>query len=279
MGNIKTFFLMLVLALIFMFCGNLIAGRGGMIAAFWMAVVMNFFSYFFSDKMVLNHYQATPVKSGRLFDMVKNLAMKAGLPMPKVYTIPENVPNAFATGRNPTHAAVAVTQGLLDLMNDDEIEGVLAHELSHIKHYDILTSSIAMVFAGAISMLANMARYQNPSHMRAKNQGAGGISLLLAMVLMPLAAGIVRLAVSRTREFEADAGSARITGEPQKLISALKKLDSYAKTSIMKRATNQTAHMFIINPLTGLKADFSSLFSTHPSTADRISRLSQMIRN
>ncbi len=279
MGNIKTFFLMLVLALIFMFCGNLIAGRGGMIAAFWMAVVMNFFSYFFSDKMVLNHYQATPVKSGRLFDMVKNLAMKAGLPMPKVYTIPENVPNAFATGRNPTHAAVAVTQGLLDLMNDDEIEGVLAHELSHIKHYDILTSSIAMVFAGAISMLANMARYQNPSRMRAKNQGAGGISLLLAMVLMPLAAGVVRLAVSRTREFEADAGSARITGEPQKLISALKKLDSYAKTSIMKRATNQTAHMFIINPLTGLKADFSSLFSTHPSTADRISRLSQMIRN
>ncbi len=279
MGNMKTFFLMLVLALIFMFCGNLIAGRGGMIAAFWMAVVMNFFSYFFSDKMVLNHYQATPVKSGRLFDMVKNLAMKAGLPMPKVYTIPENVPNAFATGRNPTHAAVAVTQGLLDLMNDDEIEGVLAHELSHIKHYDILTSSIAMVFAGAISMLANMARYQNPSRMRAKNQGAGGISLLLAMVLMPLAAGVVRLAVSRTREFEADAGSARITGEPQKLISALKKLDSYAKTSIMKRATNQTAHMFIINPLTGLKADFSSLFSTHPSTADRISRLSQMIRN
>ena len=279
MGNIKTFFLMLVLALIFMFCGNLIAGRGGMIAAFWMAVVMNFFSYFFSDKMVLNHYQATPVKSGRLFDMVKNLAMKAGLPMPKVYTIPENVPNAFATGRNPTHAAVAVTQGLLDLMNDDEIEGVLAHELSHIKHYDILTSSIAMVFAGAISMLANMARYQNPSRMRAKKQGAGGISLLLAMVLMPLAAGVVRLAVSRTREFEADAGSARITGEPQKLISALKKLDSYAKTSIMKRATNQTAHMFIINPLTGLKADFSSLFSTHPSTADRISRLSQMIRN
>ena len=240
---------------------------------------MNFFSYFFSDKMVLNHYQATPVKSGRLFDMVKNLAMKAGLPMPKVYTIPENVPNAFATGRNPTHAAVAVTQGLLDLMNDDEIEGVLAHELSHIKHYDILTSSIAMVFAGAISMLANMARYQNPSRMRAKKQGAGGISLLLAMVLMPLAAGVVRLAVSRTREFEADAGSARITGEPQKLISALKKLDSYAKTSIMKRATNQTAHMFIINPLTGLKADFSSLFSTHPSTADRISRLSQMIRN
>ena len=279
MGNIKTFFLMLVLALIFMFCGNLIAGRGGMIAAFWMAVVMNFFSYFFSDKMVLNHYQATPVKSGRLFDMVKNLAMKAGLPMPKVYTIPENVPNAFATGRNPTHAAVAVTQGLLDLMNDDEIEGVLAHELSHIKHYDILTSSIAMVFAGAISMLANMARYQNPSRMRAKKQGAGGISLLLAMVLMPLAAGVVRLAVSRTREFEADAGSARITGAPQKLISALKKLDSYAKTSIMKRATNQTAHMFIINPLTGLKADFSSLFSTHPSTADRISRLSQMIRN
>ena len=272
MGNLKTFVLMVVLVLIFMWVGDLIGGEGGMKMAFLAALAMNFFSYFFSDKLVLKHYKATEVKSGMLFDMVKKLSSKAGLPMPKVYTIPEKTPNAFATGRNPSHAAVAATQGLLDLMDSNEIEGVLAHELSHIKHYDILTSSVATVFAGAISALANFARYRTPSN---TNRRSGGLSMLLASVLMPIAAAIVRLAVSRTREFEADAGSARLTGHPEWLIKALQKLEFYAKNSVMNRATNQTAHMFIINPLSGVKSNFSSLFSTHPSTKDRIERLSK----
>ena len=185
------------------------------------------------------------------------------------------MPNAFATGRNPSHAAVAVTKGLLDAMGEVEIEGVLAHELSHIKHYDILTSSVATVFAGAIAMLANSLRYRRSGTQYRQN---GGIALLLASVLMPIAASIVRLAVSRTREFEADAGSARITGHPEYLVSALQKLEAHAKTERMAMANNETAHMFIINPLSAQKADFSSLFSTHPSTSDRINRLTKMMK-
>ncbi|MBR1915902.1 MAG: zinc metalloprotease HtpX [Alphaproteobacteria bacterium] len=275
MGNLKTFLLMAVLVLIFMWVGDLIGGQSGMKVAFWLAFAMNFFSYFFSDKLVLKHYHAHEVKSGTLFNMVQKLCAKADLPMPKVYTIDERVPNAFATGRNPSHAAVAVTKGLLDAMDEVEIEGVLAHELSHIKHYDILTSSVATVFAGAIAMLANSLRYRRSGTQYRQN---GGIALLLASVLMPIAASIVRLAVSRTREFEADAGSARITGHPEYLVSALQKLEAYAKTERMAMANNETAHMFIINPLSAQKADFSSLFSTHPSTSDRINRLTKMMK-
>lgn len=273
MGNIKTFMLMIGLVLIFMWVGDLIGGAQGMKIAFFIALAMNFFSYFFSDKLVLKHYKAKEVKNGKLYDIVQELSLKAGLKMPKVYIIDEGVPNAFATGRNPNHAAVAATRGLLDLMSDEEIEGVLAHEMSHIKNYDILTGTIAAVFSGAIAMLANTARYNVNAR---QNQRNGGLGTLLAVILMPIAATIIRLAVSRTREFEADAGSAHLTGHPEYLISALEKLDGYSKNYQMQRANNQTAHMFIINPLSGMKNNFTSLFSTHPSTKNRIARLKEM---
>jgi len=274
MGRIKAFLLMLVLMFIFMWVGDMIGGQEGKRIAFWLAVVMNFIGYFFSDKMVLKQYKAQEVTEKQvpeLYSIVHRLADEAGLGMPKVYIIEEKVPNAFATGRNPSHAAVAVTQGLLELMNEKEIEGVLAHEISHVKHYDILTSSIAAVFAGAIGMLSNMARYHTNSTQRNRR---GGLSVLVGAVLMPIAASIIRFSISRTREYAADAGSAKLTGHPEWLISALQKLERYSKQAIMKNATNETAHMFIINPLSG--GSFASLFSTHPSTKDRIERLKKM---
>jgi len=276
MGRIKTFVLMLILMLIFMWVGDIIGGQEGRRIAFWLAVVMNFAGYFFSDKMVLKQYKAQEVRENRapeLYSIVRRLADKAGLPMPKVYIIPEKVPNAFATGRNPSHAAVAATQGLLELMNEKEIEGVLAHEMSHVKHYDILTSSIAAVFAGAIGMLSNMARYNTNSSQRHRQ---GGLGLIVGAVLMPIAASIIRFSISRTREYAADAGSAKLTGHPEWLISALQKLEGYSKQAVMKNATNETAHMFIINPLSG--GNFASLFSTHPSTKNRIERLENMTK-
>lgn len=278
MGRIKTFILMLGLMFIFMWVGNLIGGESGMKAAFWAALAMNFFSYFFSDKMVLKQYKACEVNqsnSPEFYSIVQQLAEKANLPMPKVYIIDEQVPNAFATGRNPSHAAVAATQGLLNLMNKQEIAGVLAHEMSHVKHYDILTSSIAAVFAGAIGMLSNVARYNTNGAVRTSGR-RGGFSALIGAVLMPVAATIIRFAISRTREFAADAGSAKLTGHPEWLISALSKLEAYAKQAQMKNVTRETAHMFIINPLSG--ANLSALFSTHPSTKDRIERLESMTR-
>ncbi len=277
MGRIKTFILMLVLILIFMEVGNLIGGAEGMKIAFWMAVAMNFFSYFFSDKIVLKQYKAQEVNAKgapELYDIVRRLSEKAGLPMPKVYIINEKVPNAFATGRNPSHAAVAATTGLLELMNKQEVEGVLAHEMSHVKHYDILTSSVAAVFAGAISMIGNMARYNNNTSR--SNNRQNGLFAIVGVILMPIAASIIRFAISRTREYAADAGSAKLTGHPEWLISALSKLEGYSKQAQMKNATNETAHMFIINPFSG--ANLSALFSTHPATKDRIERLENMTR-
>lgn len=267
---------MLALMLIFMWVGGLIGGESGMRIAFWLAVIMNFLSYFFSDKIVLKQYKAQEVNAAsapELYEIVQKLADRARLDMPKLYIICEKVPNAFATGRNPSHAAVAVTQGLLELMDRQEIEGVLAHEMSHIKHYDILTSSIAAVFAGAIGMLSNTARYQTSS---GQNSRPKGLSLIIGTILMPIAATIIRFSISRTREYAADAGSAKLTGHPEWLISALEKLEVYSKKSVMKNATNETAHMFIINPLASTK--FASLFSTHPATKDRIKRLENMTR-
>ncbi len=276
MGRIKTFILMLGLMLIFMWVGDIIGGETGKKAAFWAALAMNFVSYFFSDKMVLKQYKAQEVSENRapeLYGIVRSLADKAGLPMPKVYVIDEKVPNAFATGRNPSHAAVAATSGLLELMNKEEITGVLAHEMSHVKHYDILTSSIAAVFAGAISMLGNLARGTTTTR---PNTRKGGLSAIVGVVLMPIAATIIRFAISRTREFAADAGAAQLTGHPQWLISALSKLEAYSKQAQMKNVTKSTAHMFIISPLSG--KSLSALFSTHPSTEDRIERLESMTR-
>ena len=276
---IRTVVLMVILMLIFMFVGNLIAGEQGMKIAFLMACAMNFFSYFFSDKMVLKHYkaiEATPQSAPELYAIVGRLAKTAGLPMPKVYIIPEQVPNAFATGRNPSHAAVAATQGLLKTLSPEEIEGVLAHEMSHVKHYDILIGSVAAVFAGAISMLANVSRYnavaRTETNTNRRQNGLGGI---IAVVLMPIAATIIQMSISRTREYKADEGAARLTRHPEWLMSALSKLEEYAKGYRMQNATSQTAHMFIVNPFSGL-GNLAGLFSTHPSTKDRLARLEQL---
>ena len=278
---IRTVVLMVALVLLFMFVGNAIAGEEGMKVAFLMACAMNFFSYFFSDKMVLSHYkaiEATPQSEPKLYSIVARLSKSAGLPMPKVYVVPDPVPNAFATGRNPSHAAVAATQGLLKTLSENEIEGVLAHEMSHVKHYDILIGSIAAVFAGAIAMLANVARYNAVARSEtSSNRRQSGLGGIVAVVLMPIAATIIQMSISRTREYKADEGAARLTRHPEWLMSALSKLEDYAKNYSMKNATSQTAHMFIINPFSGMKS-LSSLFSTHPSTKDRLARLEELKR-
>ena len=272
----KTFWLMFALVVIFMYVGNLVAGEEGMMTALLMAGGVNFVSYFFSDKMVLSRYRAVevgPKNAPKLYEIVQRLAKNAALPMPKVYIIPEETPNAFATGRNPSHAAVAATQGLLNLMSDEEIEGVLAHEMSHVRHYDILIGTVAAVFSGAIAMLGNAARYGQYSSAGRQGRNPAGI---LAVLVMPIAAMVVQMAISRSREYKADEGAALLTGHPEWLMSALQKLENYAKSLPMNRVTPQTAHMFIVNPLCGISGGLAGLFSTHPSTKDRIERLSKI---
>ena len=262
---------MVALMLIFMYVGNLMGGQEGMHAAFLAACGMNFFSYFFSDKLVLKQYNATEVteqSAPELYQIVQRLANKSGLPMPKVYVIPENVPNAFATGRSPSHAAVAATQGLLNLMSPQEVEGVLAHEMSHVKHRDILIGTVAAVFAGAIAMLANVAR-SGTARANTSSRNTG----VLAAVLMPIAATIIRMTISRTREYKADEGAAYLTGHPEWLMSALSKLEGYSQNYQMQNATSQTAHMFIMNPFNGIPGSLTRLFATHPSTKDRLAAL------
>ena len=278
MEQIKTFILMTFLALIFMFFGGLIGGEQGVIIAFVVALGMNFFSYFFSDKLVLKHYHAVKVdenSAGGLYAIVRRLANAANVPMPSVYIIPEQIPNAFATGRNPNNAAVAVTEGLLNLLSENEIEGVLAHEMSHVRHYDILIGSVAAVFAGAIAILTNFAKF-GAVFGGNENNRQNGILMLVAAIIMPIAAAIIQMAISRSREYKADAGAANLTKHPEWLISALSKLENYAQNRTMQNATPQSAHMFIINPFSGVKSSFSQLFRTHPSTKDRIARLNEI---
>ena len=281
MNVIKTAFLLTALTMLLVVGGQALAGRQGMTIALVMAVAMNGIAYFFSDKVALRSSGARPVtreQAPRLYASVERLAARGNLPMPKVYIIPQAAPNAFATGRNPRHAAVAATEGLLQVMNDDELDGVVAHELGHVRNYDILTASVAATLAGAITWMAYMAQWAMifGGRSRDDDRGGGGAFTALAMlILAPIAAMIVQLAISRQREYAADASAARLVGHPYGLVSALEKLGSYNKRIPMDVAP-ATSSLFIVAPLSAGQA-FSRLFSTHPPLEKRIAALRQMV--
>ena len=272
MGNtFKTAFLLTALTLLLMGIGRYFGGQSGMIWALIIATGTNFIAYFFSDRIALATYRAQPVtreQLPRVYSVVERITQKIGLPMPKIYVIPTESPNAFATGRNPAHASVAVTHGILGLLNDEELEGVLAHELGHVNNRDILISSIAATIAGAITYLARFGFFFGG--MGNRDDRRGGAGSLLMLILAPIAAVLIQLAVSRSREYQADETGAHFTGNPYALASALAKLDAYSRRVPMA-ATPSTAHLFIIQPLLGM--NFGSLFSTHPPVAKRIERL------
>jgi heat shock protein HtpX len=280
MNSVKTVLLLGALSAILLVGGQAIGGEQGLYWGLGLAVLMNFGSYFFSDKIALASYGAQPVTEAenpeiyrRIAPIVRNLAQRMGLPMPKLYVINEDSPNAFATGRNPNHASVAYTVGILRLMDDRELEGVTAHELGHVLHRDILISSVAATIAAAITMLARMSFWFGLGGRDERDRGGGAIGSIFMLILAPIAAMLIQMAVSRTREYSADEASAKYTGTPYELISALQKLETYSKRIPMD-ASPATAHMFIIKPFTG--DVFMKLFSTHPSTADRIARLESM---
>ena len=283
MKVLRTAFLLTALTLVLLFMGNIFGGPNGMKMALGFAVVMNAFAYFFSDKIALWSSGARPVSRQelpRLYEVMERLAAKANLPVPKLYIVPESAPNAFATGRNPRHASVAVTEGLLQLMNDDELEGVIAHELSHVRNYDILISSIAATIAGAITYLAQMGRFAALFGMgggRDDDRQGGGFTALLMIILAPLAAMLLQLGISRQREFSADETGARMVGQPFGLISALEKLGAYNQR-IPSNIPQTTSALCIVKPLFGgsVGSIFSSLFSTHPPLEDRIAALREM---
>ena len=278
MNTFKSTLLLVLLTLFLIFIGDMVGGRNGMVLAFVLSVVFNFGTYFYSDKLALRMYNAQPVTREQLpraYAAVERLTAKQGLPMPKIYVLPTDSPNAFATGRNPQHASVAVTRGILDLLDDEELEGVLAHELGHVKNRDILTSSIAATLAGAITMVARMgfwaSMFGGGGSGRDRDRGGGGLGALFMIILAPIAASLIQLAISRSREYEADATGAAVTGNPYALARALQKLDSYSKR-IPMQASPSTAHLFIVAPLLG-SGGFANLFSTHPPMKERIQRL------
>ena len=279
MSNIfKTGLLLAVLTAMLVVIGGAIGGQQGMVIAFFFALVMNFFSYWFSDKMVLAMYGAQPIEESQapgLYAIVRRLATKAQIPMPRVYLIPSETPNAFATGRNPEHAAVAVTEGIMRILDQDELEGVLAHELSHVKNRDILISTIAATLAGAITYLAHMAQWAAMFGGRRDDDegGSNPIAMIAMAILAPIAAMLVQLAVSRAREYQADATGARLAGRTWGLAKALEKLQMAQQVAPMN-ANPSTAHLFIVNPLSGQA--LMSLFSTHPPLEQRIARLRAM---
>jgi len=273
----KTAILMAAITALFMAIGGLIGGRGGMMIALVVALGMNFFSYWFSDQMVLRMYNAQQVdehSAPQFYRIVQELSARAELPMPRVYLIEEDAPNAFATGRNPEHAAVAATTGILRVLSERELRGVMAHELSHVRHRDILISTISATMAGAISMLANFAMFfgGRDEEGRPANPFVG----LLVAILAPIAASLIQMAISRAREFEADRGGAELCGDPQALASALQKIERYAQGIPLETAERhpETAQMMIMNPLSG--GGLRALFSTHPSTEERVERLLAM---
>lgn len=278
MNTMKTFLLMGLMTVLLVFVGRLLGGQSGMVMAFFFAVIMNLGTYWFSDRLVLRMYKArevTRAESPDLLGVVEELAGRAGLPMPRVYVIPDEQPNAFATGRDPNHAAVAVTEGILKTLSRDELRGVLGHELAHVKHRDILIGAVAATMAGAISMVANMAQWAmifggGRSDDREGGSHAGG---LVMMIVAPIAAMLIQMAISRSREFLADEGGAQFSGNPLSLANALRKLEKKAE-QIPMDASPATAHMFIVNPLSG--GGLMKLFSTHPPMEERIARLEAM---
>ena len=273
MGNLmRTTMLMAALTVLFVVVGGALGGEQGAVTAFLLAAGMNFVAYFFSDKMVLARYRARqvgPNDEPRLYGIVARLAEGAGLPMPKVYVIPDRTPNAFATGRNHRHAAVAATQGILELLDDDELEGVMAHELAHVKHYDILSGTIASTFAGAIALISRSAMYSGQGSQSRSNP----LLALLAVVAAPMIAMIIRMSISRVREFAADEGGAEISHKPLGLASALEKISSAARHPL-RHLNSAHAHMFIISPISG--RGLSSLMSSHPPMEERVRRLRAM---
>ena len=281
MSNIfKTGLLLAVLTVMLVLLGGAIGGQQGMMIAFFLALAMNFVSYWFSDKIVLAAYGARPIDEAaapRLYAIVHRLATRAGIPMPRVYLIPSETPNAFATGRNPQHAVVAVTEGIMRILDEEELEGVLAHELSHVKNRDVLIATVAATLAGAITYLAHMAQWAAMFGGRSRDDDEGGsnpIAMILLAVLAPIAAMLVQMAVSRSREFQADATGARVAGRPWGLAKALEKLQMANQAMPMADATPATAHLFIVNPLSG--QTLMRLFSTHPPLEERIARLRAM---
>jgi len=279
MNAVKTVLLLGLLSGILLWGGQLIGGRNGLVIGLFLAVGMNFFSYFFSDRIALMTYSSQPVTPeqnqhvyARVAPLVGRMAERMGIPMPKLWLITEDSPNAFATGRNPKHASVAFTTGILSLMEDSEIEGVVAHELGHVLHRDILISSVAATIASAITFLSRMVFFFGPRE-RDDDEGGSAWGGILMMILAPIAALLIQMAISRTREYDADEASAKYTGNPQELVSALQKLELYSHRIPMD-ATPSTAHLFIVQPFTG--EALQRLFSTHPSTQDRIARLRQM---
>jgi len=281
MSNVfKTGLLLAVLTIMLVLLGGAIGGEQGMLIAFFLALAMNFVSYWFSDKIVLAVYRAQPIDEAsapRLYAIVHRLATRAGIPMPRVYLIPSETPNAFATGRNPEHAVVAVTEGIMRILDEEELEGVLAHELSHVKNRDVLISTVAATLAGAITYLAHMAQWAAIFGGRRGDDDEGGsnpIAMMFLAILAPIAAMLVQMAVSRSREFHADATGARVAGRPWGLMKALEKLQLANQAVPMAGATPATAHLFIVNPLSG--SMLMRLFSTHPPLEERIARLRAM---
>jgi heat shock protein HtpX len=281
MNGLKTALLLGTLSGLLLFGGELIGGRNGLYIALAIAVAMNFFGYFFSDKLALSMYSAEPVTPtensqvyARVFPLVQSLTQRMGLPMPKLWLIPDESPNAFATGRNPEHASVAFTAGILKLMNDQELEGVVAHELGHVKNRDILTSSVAATIAAAITLVARMALWFGGG--RDDEEDRSPWAAIMMLILAPIAAMLIQMAISRTREYAADQTSAEVTHNPNDLISALGKLETWSKRIPMSDVNPATAHLFIIKPFSG--QSFMRMFSTHPSTEDRIARLQGLQR-
>ncbi len=279
MNYVKTAVLLAVLTALLVFFGDFIGGRNGAVTALVLAGLMNFVTYWWSDKIVLAMYRAKEVDekdAPQLFNVVRDLTMKAGIPMPKVYMMESDTPNAFATGRNPHHAAVAVTTGIMKLMSREELSGVIGHELSHVRNRDILIATVAATIAGAISYLSQMAYFASLfGGSRDNERGGNPFELIIMMIVGPIAAMIIQLAISRSREYAADEGGARLTGNPMYLADALRKLDYYNKRIPMEVPNQATAHMFIVSPLSG--GSLAKLFSTHPPIEDRIKRLEAMV--